>query len=104
MATAIEVTAECGNREPVRELERVAVDSALTSKDVEAHARAVIPSLPAQGTTFPPIAVPTTVRIRLDMESLTKQARNEDEELAIIVINRFCMIALLGATDRRCAC
>jgi len=50
-------------------------------------------------------AVPNTVRIRLDTISLTRQARNEDEELAIIAaINRFYVIALLGATDRRCAC
>ena len=52
-------------------------------------------------------AVPTAVRIRLDTESLTRQARNEDEdeELAIIAaINRFYVIALLGTTDRRCAC
>jgi len=50
-------------------------------------------------------AVPNTVRIRLDTISLTRQARNEDEELAIIAaINRFYIIALFGATDRRCTC
>ena len=48
--------------------------------------------------------VPTR-RIRLGMDSLIKQARNEDEVLPIMAaINRFYMIVLLGATDRRCRC
>lgn len=47
----------------------------------------------------------TIVRIRSDTESLTRQARNRDDELAIIAaINRFYIIALFGATDRRCTC
>ena len=54
---------------------------------------------------WPGYTVLTTIRIRLDTESLIKQARNEDEELPIMAaINRFHMIVLLGAPDRRCRC
>ena len=102
MMTVVSTTAEYTGREYVREREDLAIGSAPGSKDVDACAQAVVP---VQSETFQPIMVPTTVRIRLDAESLTKQARNEDEELAIIAaINRFYIIALLGATDRRCAC
>jgi len=39
------------------------------------------------------------------VESLIKQARNWDEQLAIIAaINRFYMIALFGTIDRRSTC
>jgi hypothetical protein len=99
MVTVFEETAECDGRKHARELEDLAIGGAPSS------AFAIIPSLPVQSETFQPMVVPTTVRLRLDTESLVKQARNEDEKLAIIAaINRFYIIALLGATDRRCAC
>jgi len=48
---------------------------------------------------------PTIVRIRSDTESLTRRARNRDDELAIIAaINSFYIIAVLRFTDRRCTC
>jgi hypothetical protein len=105
MVTVTEPMDGCADREYVCEIEKLAIDDAQGSKDVEACAQGVTPNLSVQGATLQPIVVPTTVRIRLDMESLIKQARNEDEKLAIIAaINRFYLIALLGATDRRCAC
>lgn len=102
MVTVIEPIAGCASRAYVRELENVAIDGAPGSEDVEACAQAVIPSLPAQGEALQPGAVANQGRIRLDTERLIKQARNKDEELAIIAaINRFYTIACLGATDRR---
>jgi hypothetical protein len=105
MVTVTEPMDRCADREYVCEIGKLAIDDARGSKDVEACAQGVTPNLSFQRATFQPIVVPTTVRIRLDTESLVKQARNEDEKLAIIAAtNRFYLIALLGATDRRCAC
>jgi hypothetical protein len=45
------------------------------------------------------------LRIRLDTESLTREARNNDDEFLIVAeINGFYMVAVLGASDRRCTC
>ena len=104
MVTVIEATA--GHVGPgVHLVEDLAIGIAACSRDVEADAQAAIPSLPLQGESFQPIVEPATVRIRMDMKRLTKQTRNEDEELAIMaVINRFYMSAIPGATDRRSIC
>src|SRR5277367_526972 len=105
MVTVTEPMDGCADREYVREIEKLAIDDARGSKDVEACAQGVTPNFSVQGATFEPIVVPTAVLIRLDTESLIKQARNEDEKLAIIAaIHRFYRVALLGATDRRCTC
>src|SRR5271154_1334776 len=104
MVTVIEATAGRAGRGEYL-VEDSAIDSAACSRDVEADAQAAIPSLPLQGESFQPIVEPATVRIRMDMKRLTKQTRNEDEELAIMaVINRFYMSAIPGATDRRSIC
>lgn len=105
MVTVIVRMGGCASRESMVEIKNLAIEGVPGGKDVEACAQGVTPNLPVQEETFQPIVVPTSVRIRLDTESLIKQARNEDEELAIVgAINRFYIIALLGATDRRCAC
>ncbi|MFY9936063.1 MAG: hypothetical protein WAK33_04295 [Silvibacterium sp.] len=89
----------------VRETENLAIDSPPDNRDIRAYAQAVIPNSAIQAETVQPTAVPTTIRIHLDVESLIKHARNEDEQLAIIAaIHRFYAIALLGSTDRRYVC
>jgi hypothetical protein len=101
MVKVFEETLGCAFRGCARECEDLAIDVAPS----RASAQAIIPNLPVPGETFQPITVPTTVPIRLNTESLIKRARNDDEKLAIIAaINRFYLIALLGVTDRRCAC
>ena len=65
----------------------------------------MIPNYAIQAEAIQPTAVPTTMGIHLDVESLIKHARNEDEPLTIIVaITRFYAIALLGSSDRRYVC
>lgn len=88
----------------VRESEDSMFDRA-PGRNIHAYAHAVIPYSAIQGETFQPMVVVNTIRIHLDVESLIKQARNEDEQLAIIAaINRFYLATLLGAADRRHIC
>lgn len=104
MVTVIEATAGRAGRGEYL-VEDLVIGSAACIGDVEADAQAAIPSLPFQGESLQPIVEPTTVRIRLGMERLNKQTRNEDEELAIMaVINRFYISSLPGATDGRSTC
>jgi hypothetical protein len=82
-----------------------AIDSASKRRNLHAYALAMIPNSVIEGETFPSRAAPNTILIHLDVESLIKQARNWDEQLAIIAaINRFYMIALFGTIDRRSTC
>lgn len=105
MVKEMETTVNSVCEEYVRELEDSTIDRARGTKDVQPHAKASIESLPAQSKVHNPNLAPTIVRIRLDTESIVRQARNKDDEFAIIAaINRFYIIALLGATDRRYTC
>ena len=89
----------------MRESENMATGSQPDKRDIRAYAQAVIPNSAIQGETVQSTAAPTTMRIHLDVESLIKHARNEDEQFAIIAaINRFYAIALLGSADRRYVC
>jgi len=99
MLNVIQAKAGCASQE--YKLEDVTIDGA-PGTDSGAHPQAAIPNSAIQEESFQPIAVPTPVRIRLDAKRLISQAGNGDEELAILAaINRFYLIALLGATDRR---
>ncbi len=99
MVNVIQAKAGCASHE--YKLEDVTIDGA-PGTDSGAHPWAAIPNSAIHGEIVQPVVVPTTIRIHLDTERLIKQARNKDEQLAIIAaINRFYTIALLGATDRR---
>jgi hypothetical protein len=103
MVKLVEETAGCASRKFV--VENQAIDNPPKRRNLHAYAQAEIPNSAIQGETFQLSAVPNTIRIHLDVEGLIKQARNWDEQLAIIAaINRFYMIALFGTIDRRSTC
>ena len=103
MVKLVEETAGCASRKFV--VEDQAIESPPKRRNFHAFAQAVIPNSVVQGETFQSSAVPNTIRIQLDVESLIKRARNWDEQLAIIAaINRFYMIALFDTIDRRSTC
>ena len=105
MMKIVEEMAANANHASVRDTENMAIDNPPDKRDIRGYAQAVIPNSAIQVETVQPTAAPTTMRIHLDVETLIKHTRNEDEQLAIIAaINRFYAIALLGSTDRRYVC
>jgi len=99
MVKVIQVTAGCAGKD--YQLEDLTMDGA-PGTDSGTRPKAAIPNSATQRLMIQPIAVPTSVRIRLDTERLISQAGNDDERLAILAaINRFYAIVFLGATDRR---
>jgi len=105
MIKVVEEIATNASQASMREAENLAIESSPDKRNIRAYAQAVIPNLAIQVETVQPMADPTTMRIQLDLESLIKYARNEDEQLAIIAaINRFYSTILLGSPDRRYIC
>lgn len=103
MVKLVEETAGCASRKFA--VEDQAIDSLPKRRNLHAYAQAMIPNSVIEGETFQSSAIPNTALIQLDVESLIKQARNWDEQLAIIAaINRFYMIALFDTIDRRSTC
>ena len=105
MIKIFEEIATNASRASERETENLAIDRPPDNRNIRAYAQAVIPNSAIQAETVQPVTDPTTMRIQLDVESLIKYARNEDEQLAIIAaINRFYATTLLGCPDRRYVC
>jgi len=105
MIKIVEEIATNASQASVRETENLAIGNSPDKRNIRAYAQAVIPNPAIQAETVQPMADPTTIRIQLDLESLIKYARNEDEQLAIIAaINRFYATTLLGSPYRRYIC